>query len=134
MVHVLFGRNWIKGELKCKDMSWPVNIENVQNISISMLHLVVLQTFTQKKYFFCYCEFELLWVEPCSNHSLPTKSRKRLAYVAFGTFATHSCSVYDITDTDCWAQNGSVQSCFHNFQTSVFNKQDQKCSKRDFRE
>ena len=73
-------------------------------------------------------------MEPCSRHYLPVKSRKRLAYVAFGTFATHSCNVYqlyDITDTDCWAQNGSVQSCFHDFQTSVFNKQDQKCSKKE---
>ena len=49
MVHILFGRNWIKGELKCKDMSWPVNIENVQNSSICRLHLVVL---LKKKYFF----------------------------------------------------------------------------------
>ena len=66
--------------------------------------------------------------------TLPTKSTKRLVHVTFGTFATHSHSVCDITDTDCWAQNGSVQSCFHDFQTSVFNKQDQKYSKRDFRE
>ena len=28
-------------------------------------------------------------------------------------------------DTDCWAQNSNVQSCFHDFQISSVNKQDE---------
>ena len=33
------------------------------------------------------------------------KSRKRLARDVFDTVATH---VYDVADTNCWAQNGST--------------------------
>ena len=40
--------------------------------------------------------------------SLPTKSRKRLVRDVFDTFATHARLVYDVTDTDYWAQNGST--------------------------
>ena len=39
--------------------------------------------------------------------SLSMESRKRFARDGFDTFATHVCLVYDITDTDSMAQNGS---------------------------
>ena len=42
-------------------------------------------------------------------HSLPVKKRKRLAYDAFYTLVTHSGLVYDISDTDFLAQNGSTE-------------------------
>ena len=41
-----------------------------------------------------------------------SKQRWCLTYFVFDTFATHSGLVYDVTDTDCWAQNGSNQSYF----------------------
>ena len=56
------------------------------------------------------------------------------------TFATHSGCVNtpfkatdtSDSDTDSWAQNGSApiwpHSCFHNYQTSIFNKKDEKQS------
>ena len=42
--------------------------------------------------------------------SLPKKNRNRLARDALDTFATHAGCVYDVTDTDCWAQNGSISN------------------------
>ena len=63
--------------------------------------------------------------------SLPIKSRKRLAYSnACHTFTTHSCRVYGITYTGCWAQNGNTQSCFHNPKAPNFNKQGEKLSEK----
>ena len=41
-------------------------------------------------------------------HSLPMKSGKRLSRDVFDTFATHASLVYDVIDTDSWAQNGSI--------------------------
>ena len=40
--------------------------------------------------------------------SLATKKRKRLSCDVFDTFATWSGIAYDVTDTGCWAQNGSL--------------------------
>ena len=39
--------------------------------------------------------------------SLSTKNRKRLLRDLFYTFDTPAGSVYDVTATSCWAQNGS---------------------------
>ena len=41
--------------------------------------------------------------------SLPKESRNRLARDVFDTFTTHAGHVYDVTDTDCWGQNGLTQ-------------------------
>ena len=41
-------------------------------------------------------------------HSLPAKSRKGLARDVFVAFATHAGYVYDVTNRDYWAQNGSI--------------------------
>ena len=38
-------------------------------------------------------------------------SRKRLARDVADSFATHADLVYDVTDTDCRAQNGSIHGC-----------------------
>ena len=48
-------------------------------------------------------------------HSLPMKSRKRVTCDLFHMTATHASLVYDITDTDCWAQKGSTHG--HVFKT-----------------
>ena len=40
--------------------------------------------------------------------SLTMKNRKRLAHNVPDTFGTHTGFVYDVTVTDCWAQNGST--------------------------
>ena len=40
--------------------------------------------------------------------SFQMKSRKGLVRDVFDTFATRSGLVYDVTDTDCWTQNGST--------------------------
>ena len=39
--------------------------------------------------------------------SLPMESRKGLPRDVFNTFETDAGPVYDVTATDCWAQNGS---------------------------
>ena len=52
-----------------------------------------------------------------------------LAFDIFDTFARYASPFHDITDMDCWAQNGSTQSCFHDFQTYTFNKQENKSCK-----
>ena len=43
------------------------------------------------------------------------------------TFTTHASLVYDVTDTDCRAQNGSTHGrVFCDFQTSLFNKREEE--------
>ena len=57
--------------------------------------------------------------------SLLMNSQKRLTLDVSDTYTTHfrtSSLVHDITDTNCWAQNGSTQLCFCNFQMPIFNK------------
>ena len=46
--------------------------------------------------------------------SLVVKSRKRLTSGVFDSLATHHCLVYNITDTDCWAQRLCFQSRLSN--------------------
>ena len=58
------------------------------------------------------------------------KSWKMLACDIFDAFTTHVGHVYDITDTDCWAQHDNIQSCFCDFWTSIFNKEDQYPSEK----
>ena len=62
--------------------------------------------------------------------SLPMKSRKRQARDVFDIFSHtwYTSLVQDITDSDCWPQNGSTHghNYCHNFQTSIFNKEDEK--------
>ena len=43
-----------------------------------------------------------------SVRSLQMKSRKRLARDVLHSFASHSGLVHDVTNTYCWAQNGST--------------------------
>ena len=44
------------------------------------------------------------------------KSRKKWACDVFATVASHVNLVHDVTDTDCWAQNGSTHGgVLHNF-------------------
>ena len=43
-----------------------------------------------------------------SVRSLQMKSRKRLARDVLHSFASHSSPVHDVTNIDCWAQNGST--------------------------
>ena len=37
--------------------------------------------------------------------------RKRMAHGVFDTFASHASLVRDVTEPDCWAQNGSTHDC-----------------------
>ena len=64
-------------------------------------------------------------------HFLRMKSKKRLARDVFNTFATHASLISDVTDIDCSVQTGSSRGrVFSEFQTSSFDKQDEKlCSK-----
>ena len=49
----------------------------------------------------------------------------------FGTFVTHAGPVCDVTDTDCWAQNGSTHGrVFMSFKRQFFNKQNQQPSEK----
>ena len=40
------------------------------------------------------------------------KNRKGLARDVFDTFGSHSGLVHDVTDADCWAQNGVYPDCW----------------------
>ena len=75
-----------------------------------MLCLVVLSIFVQKKYFFFL--LSLICAPLCAIHagSLFTSEEQKLACDVRDTFATHVSPVYNITDTDCWAKNGSTHS------------------------
>ena len=72
-------------------------------------------------------------------YSLPIKSRtdKGWLVIVFDIFVRHSFLVRDITDTDCWAQNGSTHSCvltaFRHWcvtNRTRFNKQGEKLSNK----
>ena len=63
--------------------------------------------------------------------SLPMKNIKRLTSDVLDTFAKYSCRVHDLTDADCWAQNGSTRSSvFATSKHQVSNKQDQVSSEK----
>ena len=47
-----------------------------------------------------------------------------MARDVFDILATHSCLVYDVTDTDCWAQNGGTHRRVLRLSNVDFNKQD----------
>ena len=86
-------------------------------IFICRLRLVVLLISLQWKYFFLFFFFFTpnLSSSGCSHVGslLTNEEQKDLAcddYI-FDIFATHAGLVYDVTDTDCWAQNGSTRGC-----------------------
>ena len=55
--------------------------------------------------------------------STPKKSRKMLLSDACDTFATHASMVHNVTDIDCWAQNGSTHGhVFATFQHRFLTK------------
>ena len=56
------------------------------------------------------------------------KSSRKLACDVFGTFATNSGLVDDVTDPECWTENDSTQLCFCNLEMLILSKQDQKLS------
>ena len=64
---------------------------------------------------------------PPSWFALYYRSREESWLVTYLIFWPHipTLSVYDVTDIDCWAQNGSTPVVFCDCQTSIFNKQDQ---------
>ena len=59
--------------------------------------------------------------------SLPMKSRKSLACDATDSSASHANLVHDVTDTDCFTQNGYAHCCFV-FTTFRTKKQQQKAT------
>ena len=64
-------------------------------------------------------------------HSLPEKSRKRLPCGALETLATQPGFVYNITDTDWRAHNGSTHNhAFITFQCQIETKMDAKLSEK----
>ena len=77
-------------------------------VSYTRLHLAHLATLTTMKHALA------LQLDPHGIallvRSWPIESRKGCE--VFDTFATHASLSYDVTDTDSWAQNGSVHSRF----------------------
>ena len=67
---------------------WAPKHGKCANISDTRLHFVVLSGVMNNK-----------------------KEMKKLDCDIFDTFATHSGLVHDITDPDCWEQNGSTHGC-----------------------
>ena len=55
-----------------------------------------------------YFKSELLRAHTFSFPFLSLKGRKRLAHGVSDTSATHAGLVHEVTDTHCWAQNGST--------------------------
>ena len=55
------------------------------------------------------------------------EKKRRLACDKFDIFVAHTGLVYDATDTNCQARNGSTHSCgFATFKTLFFNTQEKK--------
>ena len=86
-----------------------MNNKDSFDLSIRRLHLVVFINHCTKR-----SAFLRIWDpegEAISVHVLPMKRTKRLAREAANTFAIHSGRFHDVTDTNCWAQNGSDYGC-----------------------
>ena len=64
------------------------------NMSIYGLHLLLLSTFLQKKYFFLKLQIRAPQGTAMLVCSSPMRSRKRLAHNIFNTFATHAQFIY----------------------------------------
>ena len=94
-----------------------------------MLYLAVMSLCIQKEYnHFCF-KFQLLRVHLC--YSPFTYEKQKEARDVFNTFATHASLVSDVTDIDCSVQTGSSRGrVFSKFQTSSFDKQDEKLSSK----
>ena len=61
----------------------------------------------------------------------PMLSRNRLPCYVFDTLVTHANHVYNITDTDYWAGNGSTHChVFTTFKGRFFNKQNQELNEK----
>ena len=80
--------------------------ENVQMFSSACFIYLVCQHL---------CEGNAFLLQICSPqctavlvHSLSRKSREGLAHDVFDPFPTHASPICNVTDTDCWTQNGST--------------------------
>ena len=76
------------------------------NVFICILHLIVQSKFTQNKHFLTLN----LSKSECSHvvSLLTDDEQKKVAGGVFYTFATCASLVYELINTDCWAQNGST--------------------------
>ena len=75
---------------------------------VCMLHLVILSFLFYISNFFVS---NLNWFGFLFLFFFSVKSRKNnLPYDGIHTSAAHASLLYDVTDTDCWAQNGSAHS------------------------
>ena len=74
---------------------------------ICILHFLVLSIFILKKHIFALnlssSRHKHCWFTPLTN-----ESKKSWVPEVIDTFAIQSSLAYDVTDTDCWAQNGST--------------------------
>lgn len=99
------------------------------NIFISIFHLIGSINrnipFNKMKKWVLFCS-ELLGGETMLVCSLPNEWQK------FDAFAMLAGCICDITQADCWAQNGSINGCVFMIykQMSVFNKWDEKLSEK----
>ena len=85
--------------------------------------------YTKEAHFFS--ESELFQAQQCWFTPLTNKSKKKLGFWGTWYFCyTQSILVYDVTDTDCWARNGSTHG--HHFKTFKCSETELKTAVRNF--
>ena len=63
--------------------------------------------------------------------SFPIKCKRMLARDVFGIFASRVGLIFDVTDPAYWVQTWQrSQSCFHDFEMSNFDKQNEKLDEK----
>lgn len=89
-----------------------INMNNKDsfNLSTRRLHLVVFINHCTKRSAFLLRIWDPQGKATLVN-VLPMKRTKRLACEAANTIPIHSDRFHDVTDTNCWAQNGSAHGC-----------------------
>ena len=89
------------------DVSCPEVVDNEQNtVSSFLLHLVILV----KTAVVFALTFRFSGFSRCGKRQKKAEEGWLVTYnYVSHTFATHSSPVYDVTDTDSWAENGSAQ-------------------------
>ena len=83
-----------------------------------------------KKVLFCF-KSELLREQHVDLFFYQWRGKLMTHLILWPHMLTLLTSLIELIYADCWAQNGSTQSCFPNFQRSIFNEQDEKPSKRN---
>ena len=119
----------VNGNQTNLDTSWPENEEAVQLFLSAYFIILSFQYLYKRSTFLLW-----IWTLPGTTmlvYSPYQQEQKKLGFWGTWYFCyTQSILVYDVTDTDCWAQNGSTHG--HHFKTFKCSETELKTAVRNF--